>query len=257
MKATPLPRRGFTLLELLVSLSVVAILIALAIPVIAASRNSAWDAVSMSNLRSHAQASSQYASDHADYYMYFMKPEFSSTLLVEEIDLQYGPALFFWNYTLWHLKLASPYYGYSYDHDIFHDPSQNFERRPWYPFSTSYSFPCAFLGRPEFWDLKTRLEGPSQLTGTRTAEVRFPSNKSLFVKTWPYEVTAASETLGEHARLTAAFADGSSSHAPLQDRIKGVRMGEGVTHVPEGSYHHDDWPPLLHTTDGVHGRDRR
>jgi len=61
-------RRGFTLIEILVSISIISILAAMLLPVLARSREKARRAHCMSNLRSIGQAISAYSNDWEENY---------------------------------------------------------------------------------------------------------------------------------------------------------------------------------------------
>ncbi len=59
-------RRGFTLVELLVVIGIIALLIGLLLPALSAARNVARGAACLSNMRSLAQSANTFAADHRD-----------------------------------------------------------------------------------------------------------------------------------------------------------------------------------------------
>src|SRR5690606_19817690 len=69
-----LPRSAFTLMETLVTILVIALLIAIALPALAAVRARSRTVVSLSNLRQHASAFAAYAGDWKDTLPRFIEP---------------------------------------------------------------------------------------------------------------------------------------------------------------------------------------
>lgn len=63
----PLRRRGFTLIELLVVISIIALLIAILLPALSKARESARNAICLSNLRQIGTGLAIYANDFTDY----------------------------------------------------------------------------------------------------------------------------------------------------------------------------------------------
>ncbi len=61
-------RYGFTLIELLVVVAVIAVLVALLLPVFATARHSSKSSVCASNLRQNASATLMYVQDHSEYF---------------------------------------------------------------------------------------------------------------------------------------------------------------------------------------------
>ena len=58
--------RGFTLVELLVVIFIIAVLIALLLPALGAAHQAAWDVICLTNLRSQGQMLVEYAADYQD-----------------------------------------------------------------------------------------------------------------------------------------------------------------------------------------------
>jgi len=71
-RSNKLSRRAFTLIEIIVSIFVIAVLIGITIPSLAAARHSARDAVSMSNLKSLGVAIELYQLEHEGLMPYFV-----------------------------------------------------------------------------------------------------------------------------------------------------------------------------------------
>jgi len=246
---------AFSLIELLVTIAIVGVLIAILLPAVGAAMRAAHGTRSLSSLRSHAQAFGMYNGDFGDMYPYFTRPE-GTTAVGDPDILQLPQALMFDAHRTWHLVLGPLYYDTPAGSDIFF-PDGSFESETAsYPFFTPFAYPCVFIARPEFWSATTRnLAG--HFGPTRAHEVRYPSDKSLVVLTWPF--TDPSSDLGPlSARsLPAAMADGSASNLSGSERRAGYHKGEGVEFMDRGAVHFTDFPPLLHTLEGVRGRDRR
>jgi prepilin-type N-terminal cleavage/methylation domain-containing protein len=96
---------GFSLIELLVTISVITVLLSILIPVIDAARNSAKKTKSLSTLRQLALGMKMYSSDHKGFYPigYFsLKDEDGNP-----IESTYGAELPFAGERYWHQEIAS------------------------------------------------------------------------------------------------------------------------------------------------------
>ncbi|HLJ57201.1 MAG TPA: type II secretion system protein [Chthonomonadaceae bacterium] len=67
-------RRGFTLVELLVVIGIIALVAAMVFPVLAAVRGKARETACLSNMRQHGLAFGMYAQDYDGYYPYAVDP---------------------------------------------------------------------------------------------------------------------------------------------------------------------------------------
>lgn len=252
-------RMGFTLLEVLVCIAVVAALLSLALPALQRSRGEARHSVSMSNLRSHAQVFGAYCADWHDMFPYFTDSKLSKTTLRVETRGIEQPVRYFEAFNFWNWGLADGYYG--------GDPFQSSFWPPDYwpfhgvadppPFAwTGYYYGCSFLADPLFWNPSTRTN-QSQWRATRADEVTYPSRKGLLVAAYPLEAEFHDKELVDYwADLTATFArcDGSVARVGLGTFLPPMESGDGAWEPPAG-YHASWWFPMLHTFDGVRGRD--
>jgi len=253
-------RPGVTLIEVLVAVGIVAVLVLLLAGPLAEFRREGRRAVSYSNLRTHAAMFSMYANDHAGVLPSFTKEGFYSSLI-------HGGGLATWGsyfdaFRTWHIALADGYYdGNALSESLF-PPNFRASDDPYgWPIYTAYAYPCAFIADPAFWNPYTRT-GPEQWRATRLSEVLFPSAKALIVQTWPFMEregpTGGSTRPNPYRPLPVALADSAAINANESlRRLPGYKKGDGYDFANQGAVHYSDSPPLLHTTDGVRGRDVR
>lgn len=255
----PSTRRGITLLEVLVVVAIVGLLIAILAPGIGAVRARARNAKDASNLRQHAAVMAQYVGDWRDDYPLFLDPSRPrSTLRWESRERVFEDTMYFLSCLAWPVALSDSYYDGTMAEDAFwslNEPLPRAESSEWTLSVTSYYYPCAFLARPQYWSPSTRSADPATQTGaTRGSEVRFPSSKALLVTTvltldrtgpgWPTEEL---ESIG--------LCDGSAVRVTREEAVAATVFADGHWPMGEWSAHAGDWPRLMHTPDGVYGRD--
>ena len=246
---------AFTLIELLVAMGVIAVLLALALPVLGAVRQRGQHAVSESRIRTHAQVFHAYASEHRGRWPNVAERSDEPTWYTIN-GRHHGIANYFDQVNVWHIALVMAYY----DGDLFSETFMNAGHRRQgtyeelldndFAYVNWYAMSASLLADPAYWNELTR-RGPEQWRGTSVGEVRFPSNKAILVEQSTISVL---HPRSRHAELLlSAAADGSVARRPIADYTEPYYHGNG--HFPGtgetlgyGHYAH-------HTVDGVLGRD--
>ena len=247
-------RPGWSLIELLVALSIITLLLAMMMAGLRAARERARDGLSAGYLRAHAQAMTVYTNDHRAFYPYFTEPGFLSKKLTgggTERWVSYFDA-----HRTWHIALADDYYQGTVRDPSFFPPQYREDGGGFWPVETGYHYACAFIADPAYWNPYTRM-GPSQYRATRISEVRFPSLKALLVESWPFVERVGEPGGMRKYPLPAAMCDGSARALTMNEQRNGYERGDGVQFDRDGAVHFTDWPRLLHAIDGVRGRDVR
>ena len=249
-------RSAFTLVELLVSIGIIALLIGLAIPALSGARQRARDAALLSNLKQTGLAMEKYVQRYDGWLPY--APE-GSGFSVSPADPP--QAMVFPSY--WDLS--------SYWSSLFHEvaPWEEWFRvwtmpdprrptdRPWAidpasesPFSdgiSSLQYARSLFARPEVWQPGPPIaDRESVLRAVRMSEVRYPSAKvSLFDRELCVRVQCVDPIAVKRGML---FLDGHAAMRALSD-ANPPRKGR----LPELS----DYGALpVHDTDGgAYGRD--
>lgn len=241
-----------TLVELLMVIVVIGMILAIALPMLRGVIRGGRHVATLSNLRSNAQVLSSYAGDWEDRWPHFTKPGFLTTTVTGGgLSIR---ASYFDSHLTWPVAMADSYFGGSvFAPDAFYPPSAH----PDFGVSivmirTALHYPCALIADPGYWNPTTRI-GPAQYRATAAFEVRYAADKSLLVAAWPYV-----EQLLDAQRdvpVSAAMADASALSVSPSQRVSGHETGDGYQFRDDGAVHFHDYPPMLHTTDGVHGRD--
>ncbi|MBL8764095.1 MAG: type II secretion system protein [Phycisphaerae bacterium] len=249
-----------TLIEVLVCLAVVGVLLALLSGPLAAVREGAKRTRSLQSLASIARGFHAYTQDFAGSWPYFTHVGFGDNVIAGG-GLRVEVASFFDAFQTWHIALADGYFSGNASSEALFPPryageGTGVEMRPWF---TSYHYPCAFIAHPDFWN-PYRRTGPGQWGGTRADQVAFPGSKALVVEGVRGEGAPRSSRGGRRdlarARLVATC-DGGARPLPWESLQGGYERGDGFIFKDSGAVHYADSPALLHTTDGVRGRDVR
>lgn len=238
-------------MELALSLAIIAVLTAITLGLLSLARAEARRTVSLSNLHTHAQAFAAYTGDWSEQFPHFTSPGFaSSTVSSGGLSLTVS---FFDAHRTWHIALADGYFAGNPFSKSFMPPRYQNEEDGMWPLYTPYHYACSFIADPLYWNARTRI-GPSQFRSTRISQVLYPSSKSLIVETWPYG-RAAPQQGGARVTpsLPVALVDGAAR--VLRVWNSGYERGDGYQFMNDGAIHFTDAPPLLHTVDGLRGRD--
>ena len=240
-------RQAFTLIELLVVIAIIALLLAIVVPTLAAAREQARNAVSLSNLRSNAQVILTYAGDWQDAHPFLTDPDrLQTTLRGGGVEIQ----TFYWHISAhWPHPLTDEYFGGQINHPALHRPGAKFFTTS----TTSYFYSAAMIADPLYWNEQTRA-GPEQWRRTLTSEVVFPSSKALLVDFGEagHTMLLPGQTLDRP--VTMALSDASVQRVPPERNIPPMPLGDGGIGLqslfPFGAH-------AMHTRDGVRGRDIR
>lgn len=248
-------RRGLSLLEVLVVLAVLVVLLAIAVGVLSSARDHSRRATTLSNLRTHAHSIAAYSGEYSDCFPYFTLPGFASTTLTSG-SMSITVSFFDAHHT-WHLALADSYYGGNPFSKVFVSPRYFEHEGGTWPLYTPYHYACAFIADPRYWSPTTR-RGPDQFTSTQFSQVLYPSAKSLVIESWPFmhDISESGGRSRSASRgLPVVFTDGAARIISGSGWLNGYEKGDGYEFVSDGAIHYNDMPPLLHTIDGIRGRD--
>ncbi|HWQ28050.1 MAG TPA: type II secretion system protein [Dehalococcoidia bacterium] len=248
-------RTGWTPLEVLVVLGITGALVALLIVGVSAARQRGRDAVSASNLSQHTKAMTAYADDHREFYPYFTEVGFMSGTLTGGGVTVEGVS-FFDAHCTWHIVLADSYYRTPAWSGVFYPPRFPESEGSGAPWTTPYFYGCCFIAEPAYWDRRTRT-GADQFRGNRVSHVVFPSAKALIIESWPFAARVRTPADAVQHALPVTTCDGGVRALAWDRRMGGHELGDGYHFAAEGAVHYTDFPPLLHTLDGVRGRDVR
>ncbi|MCC6428198.1 MAG: hypothetical protein IT435_15420 [Phycisphaerales bacterium] len=127
--------------------------------------------------------------------------------------------------------------------------------------ANTFTYPCSFTARPEYWNPSTRTITDEQFGGNRISEVVYPTKKVLLYSDYHIlmrnlacypdgPATAFPTGDPKIARMPSAMVDGSASVLSYSNILDGYEAGDGAAQV-----HRSDYPPACHTIDGVRGRD--
>ncbi len=241
-------RRGFTLIEVVLTMVLMGLIVALMLPSLSGVRHTVLNAGEINKLRQHAMIFATYRSDHEGWYPFFFDPEATQHVV------RCGPFVviddyFFGQRVWWNLALGDAYYDGVCRGSMFSDPR---EPRTW---GSTYNYSASFLARPEFWNEYTRT-GPEQWRRVNDADVLYPSRKAILVHSAFWWRTVNNVNLFPHPyvpgrEIMFALVDGTAGLYKREQLGRWYAYGEG------------EWPgsspglstPGIHTYDGARGMD--
>ncbi|MEM1183995.1 MAG: hypothetical protein AAGI53_03230 [Planctomycetota bacterium] len=247
-------RKGLSITEVLVTLGVIAVVLVVLVPVLRGARDASRESRSLADVRALTALVLAYGAD-ADSF----PPSFASPADAQG-DYSFLPfpddsSFYFDIFQLWHHHVGFVTEGVAVTDELFNPDDGRYGPPSGAPLYTSYGLACSFAAQPSFWNERTRRYGPEQLRASRLTDVRFASRKSLLVSTWPYVALPDEER--RLSAVLAGFVDGSADAVAPDERIAGYERGDGPSHQEFGARHFTDFPPMMHTIDGVLGRDRK
>lgn len=234
-------RRAFTLIEILVTIGIIGVLIAILIPVLAGGRSTAQRTASLANLRSIGQLVHAYTEQYNETY-----PWATSGINGCDIPMGFLP--------VWQLARQWPVAM----HEVIpprelrpitlapgarrEGPDQNCGHPP------SYEYSASFLARPQAWDGRG-VADESLLRGVTTGMVAHPSSKVMM---WDWELpyqTKEPRKVGPDLDepTPMLFVDGHGKARAPSEATQAVANPFPDAFAPTARLHN--------TPDGVRGRD--
>ncbi|MCG3124824.1 MAG: hypothetical protein GIKADHBN_03314 [Phycisphaerales bacterium] len=242
-------RGGFTLLELLASIAVVALLMGLMLPALGKVRGRAMQASTHSRMRQCGQILGVYASDWKGAFPAFLDPSKSSwTLSVRSEGVSIEIEKYFLSGMVWNVALADAYFDGKPTSEVFYSAEQVSRDGPG---GVPFVLPCVLFADPAFWKLETRT-GPAQYRATYHHQVAYPSEKAVLVSIGGLLAPEGEPPPAVNTPVPRVAADGSVRTIPMDEYAPGCGSGEGMY---EQSIHAFDAFVALHTVGGVRGRD--
>lgn len=239
----PMSRSGkasgsaFTIIELAVAIAVIAVMVAIILPALSASRRSAAVAATLSNLKQHASTLMEYVGGTGNGKLPWPGPARPDGFLVDDPTTQYFDFCSSWSKAF----IRDGVYSSSADPSL---------QSPFKDIPGDYFLSCSVFALPEYWNTYSRT-GASQLLAVSLAATTFPSQKAGIVDVaaiWPSKPFK----LPSNRNFIAAYLDGSAAAGP-RPTGKVVATGDGMF---AGAIHTLDQNNGMHTWDGVRGRDR-
>ncbi len=237
--------RGFTLVEIIVTIAVIATLIGILLPVLAGARGQGRLAVSLSNTRQLHNAITLYADGSGDLYPAVEEGRFYPTTgFLDDVMLAFP----YWQIPNTWTSVIIDILPYGANIGVFVSPGSSRLIDDVAPWPSSYVMSTSFVARPTLWTPGASAEATAKVA-MRQGQVRFPSSKALLwdmEAPWRKDEDPANGDGDLLIRTPIAMADGSAR----------VRVpAEATPAQPNPFVHSLDRARLHNTPTGVEGRD--
>jgi prepilin-type N-terminal cleavage/methylation domain-containing protein len=242
MAAQQRPTSGFTLVELLVGLGVIAVLAALSVPVLSSVRMESKRTKSLTNIRTLGTVIQAYCEGNREY---FPRPE--QERWYETVDGARLKAPFWQAQCTW-VAIARDYMPREGYKQLVRCPDSLESSGKAFPY-TSYLYSWSFLSRPEVW--RDEPIESSFTQAVKVADVSYPSRKALLWDDDAGYLGRRRHFVGSDlaAPVPVQFVDGSARVLKPSDATA------PVVNVWAPSQHPSYVRRLLCTRDGVYGFD--
>jgi prepilin-type N-terminal cleavage/methylation domain-containing protein len=247
----PIVRRAFTLIETLVVIAIIAVIVAITIPILGKARNQAKVTASLAALQQLAVALESYGTSSREYFPYIGTPgNPMGPLVINGYDLRSNPngtpGYFRTNARFW-ISLLYPAHltskkSVTNESTLENDSVSDF---PDAVFTTDIRITHGCSAYATYWDTDDAPIDETLLRGSTLGDVRFPSQKGLMVD-WSSADLLKSSKSDATAFHTAGRADGSAS---LIDIVN--PSADAPVNRPYGASPF----PIMSTRHGLAGRD--
>ncbi len=227
--------QGFTLVETLVSIAIVAVLLGILLPAMKGVREKSWDMHDLSNLRQTTQQFQMWSDAHDGIFLNGGGDKPPYTVIVRDgMGATIGAFDYFDHAGSWSLVLRA-FFGEEYA-----------TWTPQHSMSTAYLYGMGMVTDPRLWEgcaFNTQLRW-RYARRVRMTETSFPSNKGLLVE------AHREKPITPDTKYPMSFVDGSA--AVLQKK----ETREGVLETACAGTEPVSVAPVVWTEHGILGRDK-
>jgi prepilin-type N-terminal cleavage/methylation domain-containing protein len=239
---------GFTLIETLLVIAVLALLLALALPAISRARSSSRRTVELSDARQVYAALIAYSSDEREYFPFCGTPgDIQGPLTINGSQIQYSTAFFTGQSKLF-VNLICPNYLSTIRNITTDDPAKPEGQLPVGVVRSEVWLTYTAFSKPAYWTGRQPPDvGASLLRGGRWADVEFPSSKGVLLDLRAHNRgVSGREPHDKTLPWGIVWADGSAVRKPVD-----VNVTYRTVERPAAMF---NWP-VLATEGGLGGRD--
>lgn len=234
-------RPAFTIVELMVCISIIAILVAILLPALSRVRAQAHLTQALSGIRQVHASTSLYVADESDALPYIATPHRPwEPIVVRGVLIQGLPYFRQSNFVL---SVVAPMYHDNPQSLRFTDAASDF---PNGVISSRYLMTCTAFAAPAYWRGADPPDDLRLFVGSRSSDVAFPSSKGLWFDAEMSLLPALAIRSGMHGPWVVGRADGSAATD---------RYDPGYQQPFLRSYGAVPIPGMMTTVDGMSGRD--